>query len=133
MAKTQEVTKPRVKRVPVSGPRDILSVATQDPNYFYRWVNDTRGRVQRFLDGGYEVVVQDLEVGQSTVDRGSNIGSAVTRQVGGGVTGILMRIPREYYNEDQAAKMEELDALEATMKQQAKEGRYGDFNITRSK
>ena len=131
MAKSQVVEKQRPKRVPVAGPRDILAVANQDPNYVYRWVNDVRGRMQRFLDGGYEVVTQDTEVGQNAVDRGSQVGSAVTRQVGSGVTAVLMRIPREWYNEDQAAKAAELDALEASMKQQATDGHYGEFNIFR--
>ena len=84
MAKIQ--VEKRVKRVPVSGPRDILSVADQDPNFVYRWVNDTVGRIQKFINGGYEVVNQTLEVGQASVDRGSQLGSAVTRAVGSGLT-----------------------------------------------
>lgn len=121
----------RPTRVPVAGPRDILSVREQDPNYVYRWVNDTVGRIQRFLDAGYEIVNQDVEVGQNTVDRGSKLGSSVTRAVGFGVTSVLMRIPKEYYDEDQAAKAAEIDALEASMKQEAQEGRYGDLKISR--
>lgn len=133
MAKTQSETQAkrvRVRRAPTDGARDILAVANQDPNYVYRWVNDTPGRIQRLMERGYEIVTDHVEVGQSTVDRGSQLGGAVTKQVGQGVTGVLMRIPREYHEEDQAAKDAENDAIEAAMKQEAMEGRYGRFTVT---
>ncbi len=131
MAKTQETTK-RVRRAPVDGGRDILAVANQDPNYVYRWVNDKDGRVQRLLERGYEVVNQDVEVGQAKVDRGTTVGTVVTKAVGGGVTAVLMRIPREYYDEDQAYKAEQNDAMEAAMRSKAHQaGDYGSVTITR--
>ena len=119
----------RVKRTPVGGPRDILTVSDKDPNYEYRWILDVPGRFERFKEGGWEPVQADLEVGQKTVDRGSKIGSVVTKAGGSGQTLILMRIPKESYNEDQVAKMAQIDALEATMQAEAKEGRYGSFTI----
>lgn len=117
--KTEAVTpatKPeRKQRVPVSGPRDILTINNKDPNFFYRWVKDYPGRIQRFLDGGYEFVVDpSAQAGQRTVDSGSRLGSALTR-VDGGNTLVAMRIPLEWYNEDQEAKQRELDALEDSM------------------
>ena len=116
MAKqTEAVERPqRKKRVPVSGPRDILTVIEKDPNYVYRWVLDKPGRVQRFVDAGYEIVNHETEVGQSTVDRGSRLGSAVTYSTGGSVL-VLMRQRREWYNEDQDAKQRDLDALEQVL------------------
>ena len=100
----------RTKRTPIGGPRNILTVTNKDPNYFYRWVNDTPGRIDRFLQAGYEVVNHEAEVGEKTVDRASKLGSAVT-MVRGSATLVLMRIPLEWYNEDQAAKQEEIDTL----------------------
>jgi hypothetical protein len=123
----------RVKRTPVGGPRDVLTVSGKDPNYAYRWVLDVPGRIQRFKDGGYEVVTDGLEVGQATVDRGSNVGSGVTKSAGAGQTLVLMRIPMEYYKEDQDAKQAEITALEASMKKEAHEGRYGSLTISRDK
>lgn len=105
----------RESRVPVSGPRDILTVTNKDPNYQYRWVKDMPGRVQRFLDAGYSIVVHETQVGQRTVDTGSRLGSAVTR-LDGPQTLVLMRISKEWYNEDQDAKQRELDALEDSLK-----------------
>lgn len=106
----------RETRTPVSGPRDILTVTFKDPNYFYRWVKDFPGRIQRFENAGYEIVVdQNARVGQRTVDSGSRLGSAVTRLDGANVL-VLMRIPLEWYNEDQESKQRELDLLEETLK-----------------
>ena|SRR3990167_9525864 len=131
MAKEKAVV--RVKRTPVSGARDILTVRDKDPNYVYRWVNSSVvGRVLKFQDGGYEVVQANPEVGQNTVDKGTQLGSTVQRQSGGSVL-LLMRIKKEWYDEDQAAKMEEVDALEATMKQEAMRDRYGSFSIDRDR
>jgi hypothetical protein len=103
-------------RIPVSGPRDVLTLSNKDPNYSYRWVNSSiRGRIERFLAGGYEIVNHEAEVGQRTVDSGSRLGSAVTRQDGVN-TLVAMRIPLQWYNEDQEAKMREVDALEDSMR-----------------
>lgn len=105
----------RESRVPVSGPRDILTVTNKDPNYFYRWVKDLPGRIQRFIDAGYDIVNHDTQVGQRVVDSGSRLGSAVTR-LDGANTLVLMRIPLEWYNEDQEAKARELDAQEDALR-----------------
>jgi hypothetical protein len=123
------MAKLKVKRTPVSGARNILTVLNQDPNYVYRWVNDTTGRIDMFKEGGYEVVTKDLEIGDATVDRGSKLGSAITRSVGGMLTAVLMRIPKEWYNEDQESKMAEIKATEDTMRQDALDGRYGSFTM----
>ena len=123
----------RVQRTPVGGPRDILTVLDKDPNFSYRWVIDSPGRIQRFLDGGYEVVQGNPEVGQNTVDRGSKLGSAVTKAGGSGQTLLLMRIPKEWYDEDQVAKQKNIDELEASMKAEARKDRYGELSVSRTK
>lgn len=125
-----EVKQERVRRTPVDGARDILTVYGKDPNYVYRWVRNDQGRVQWFEGRGYEVVTRDHEVGQKAVDSGSKLGSAVTKFGGGNVTLILMRIPKEWYDEDQATKAASIDATEATMKS-ATTGQYGGVHITR--
>ena len=131
------VAKDRPKRVPVGAARDILTVQGQDPNYVYRWVlDDPRrpGRLQRFKDGGYEIVTDTNEVGMNAVDRGKKLGSAITRPDGGS-TLVLMRISKEWYDEDQALKAEKLNVLEKSMIADAEgdEGRYGSFTIGRKK
>lgn len=127
MARPTKVERP--KRTPVGGPRNILTVANKDPNYVYRWVLDSQNRIEAFKEGGYEVVTKDMEVGDSAVDKASQLGSAVT-YVKGTSTLVLMRIRREWYDEDQAAKQEEIDALEATMKA-PESADYGKVTIGR--
>ena len=122
-------------RIPVGAARDILTVQGQDPNYVYRWVLDDPkrpGRLQRFLDGGYEVVTDTNEIGQNTVDRGKKLGSAITRPDGGS-TLVLMRILKEWYDEDQEAKAERIAATEKSMLAEAMEdeGRYGTVTVKR--
>ena len=117
------------KRIPVGGPRNILTVADQDPNYVYRWVNSSLpGRLKRFEEGGYEIVPNaEVTIGDNVVDKGSMLGSATTRSGGGAVVLVLMRIPREWYEEDQAAKQAEIDDLEASMIEEVHKDRYGNY------
>lgn len=113
--KTEAVTetKPqRRARTPVSGARDILTITNKSPEYHYRWVKDLPGRIQRFLDAGYEFVIDnDARVGGPAVDNTSKVGSTLTR-VTGANTLVAMRQRLEWYNEDQEAKHDELDRLE---------------------
>lgn len=131
----------RESRIPVAGPRDILTVAGKDPNYSYRWVKDLPGRIQRFLDGGYEIVNHDAQVGQKAVDSGSRLGTAITR-LDGANTLVLMRIPLEWYNEDQERKQAEIDAVEDSLRNDGGNNQgldrdsrpdTGNFHISRPK
>lgn len=134
MAKTSN----RPTRTPVSGARNILTVAGKDPNYVYRWVNDSEAgmRIEMFKQGGWELVNKDSEikVGDKVIDQGSVVGSVTTRYVGQGTTAVLMRIPKEWYDEDQLAKQEKLDELDASMQDQASApGNYGSISIQRNR
>lgn len=125
-----QTIKPRAKRIPVGGARNVLTIANRDPNYFYRWVLDTPGRLEKFREGGYEEVRDQMEVGDPTVDRSSQLGSVVTL-VRGLQTLVLMRIPMEWYREDQDAKQDEIDALEESMLIPTGELDYGKVTLTR--
>lgn len=128
-AETQVAPSKRTKRVPLGRPRNVLSVLDQDPNWQYRWINDKNDRIARAKEGGYEPVLGGHRVGDTTFDGGQNpkFGSAVAKQVGGGVWAVLMRIPRELYEEDQKAKMDALLDAERQMVRDANnaDGRYG--------
>ena len=133
----------RRKRGSVDGARDILTVSNQDPNYTYRWVADDPqrpGRIERLKEYGYEVVTEDMEVGGKAVDKSTKIGSAVTRLGGGGITLVLMRQQKEWWDEDQKAKQAKVDAVEATMREDVRSGKIpgsqepgagGKLNISR--
>ena len=117
------MTKPtRKERIPVSGGRDVLTVADKKPGFEYRWVIDAPGRIERFKEGGWETVTDDLVVGQPTVDKNTKLGSAITKRSGASVL-VLMAIPQEWYDEDQKRKQDAVDALEATMQQDIQGGR----------
>lgn len=142
MARNREETlsstnKPdRPDRTPLHDQKDKINIKEMDPNYHYRWVTSNNptdpDRVERFKRGGYEVVGGNVKVGDSTVeDLTTRSSGAVERYMGQGQKAVLMRIRRDWYEEDQAAKQKEIDALEQQMKREALQDRYGRFSIER--
>lgn len=113
----------RKERIPFGVPQSRLTVANQDPNFVYRWVNDDgRGRLDRAVQGGYEFAPSETtRVGTGSADGNSDVGSKVSRVVGtqeggAGMRAYLMRIPRDLYNEDQAAKQRQVDLIDKAIK-----------------
>jgi hypothetical protein len=121
----------RVKRTPV-GTRSVLSVTGKDPNYVYRIINDSGDRVDEFLDAGYEVVSnKDVRVGDKKVNKASSEGSVAQVSVGQGQKAVVVRIKKEWYEEDQALKQERVDELENSTKAKALDGNYGKLELSR--
>ena len=120
----KEPLKPKVQRRRPGGFRDILKITDRDPNYFYRWTLDVPGRIQDRKEQGYEIVTDIDVAGDESVDTPKKVGSALTVVRGSG-TLVLMRIPMEWYVEDQKAKQDDIDALEATMAQPSGDLDYG--------
>ena len=122
----------RTRRTPV-GQRNVLTVTGKDPNYVYRIVNDSGDRIQEFLEAGYEMVeAGSVRVGDKRVNTASAEGSVSQISVGQGQKAFVMRIKKEWYEEDQEAKQVRVDQLEATIKDKALDGTYGKLEITRS-
>jgi hypothetical protein len=114
------------------GQRNILTVEGKDPAFEYRIVNDEGDRIAQFEDAGYELVeAADVRVGDKRVSKATSEGSKAQVAVGGGRKAYVMRIRREWYQEDQAAKQAKLDSVEQTMKQEALNGTYGKLEIKR--
>lgn len=125
------VTKERVARKSLNqrGPQSIAG--DKDPNYVYRFVNDTGSRIANFQAAGYEFVQDtNLVVGDSRVFDPSDIGSGKRVTSNDGTVSYLMRTKKEYYEEDQAAKAAQINDTEQAMKQEASQGMYGKLNIT---
>jgi hypothetical protein len=121
----------RVRRTPV-GVRNVLTVGGKDPAFEYRIVNDTGDRVEQFRAAGYEVVsAKDVTVGDRRVNAASAEGSAASVSVGAGVKGVVMRINKEWYAEDQARKQADVAQTEAATKADALNGTYGKLDISR--
>ena len=110
----------RARRTPITV-RNKLDVKDRDPNYHYRIVNVKEDRIEQFIEQGYEIV-QAASVGDKQVDAPSSLGSASEVSVGGGMKALVMRTPKEYFNEDQAIKQSQIDELEDTMKRDARKG-----------
>ncbi len=122
----------RVKRTSI-GTRNVLTVAGKDPNYVYRIINDSGDRVQEFMEAGYELVKEgSVSVGDKKVNKASSEGTVSQVSVGQGQKAFVVRIKKEWYEEDQAAKQVRVDELENSTKAKALDGTYGKLEITRS-
>lgn len=124
MAKeTERIVRP--KRTPL-GQRNRLSFGKQDPNFVYRVINDQDERLQQAQEAGYEFVTSNEPLGDKRVAEGGAVDSRVSKPVGNGTRGFLMRIPKEYYEEDQDSKMSKVTETEKALKPDTKRGEYGD-------
>jgi len=121
------------KRTPIHGRRGKLNVRGKEDGFEYRIVNDIDDRIQEFLEAGYELVKNDgtHRVGDKRVATPNSLDSNVVLSVGGGDKAVLMRIKKEWYEEDQAAKQREVDDLENTIRNPDIEGKYGKVEITK--
>lgn len=132
MSRTAAVAQ-RPKRVPI-GSRDVLTVVGKEPGYHYRIVNDTGDRIQKFLNAGYELVnSKDVQIGDSRVDNPSAEGSKAQVSVdkATGQKAFVMRIKDEWYEEDQKAKQDHVQAIEDAIKQPSGVLDYGSVKIER--
>ena len=84
-----------------------------------RWVNEERGRVDSFLRAGYIFVPgNDDTITDNRAQSASNLGSSVVRKVvnkdpkAPSHTAVLMMIPKELYDVDQAEQQLENDRIE---------------------
>jgi len=130
------LTLKKKKRVPLSGAeRNVLTVQRKEPGFVYRFVNNREDRIQRFLDAGYEPVTKQSagQIGDTRVDSSDGTSSIVEKGVGMGVKAILMRIPEEFYKDDQQSKQQRVDELEASMKREAEKDRLGRLEISRAR
>lgn len=111
------------------GPQSISG--DTDPNFVYRFVNDTGSRLPNFQQAGYELV-QDTEllVGDSRVFDPSDIGTAKKVTSNDGTVSYLMRIKKEWFDEDQAKKDAYTKETEAAMKKEASQGMYGSIKTS---
>lgn len=127
---TQEASA-RPKRIPISS-RNRLEIKQRDDGFSYRIVNDVDDRVSRFQDAGYEVCSNEQvgAVGSRRVDGATPVGSVAHFSVGKGTQAVVMRVPKEYATADAKAKQNEIDAVESTMKGDARKAAdYGTVDL----
>lgn len=110
-----------------------LEVVNPEPGYEYYTANDEGDRVERLKARGYEVV-------ESNNEHGTYMGAINPKEVGTtvqttvnpwGTKGVLMKIRKEWYDEDKKYKAEQSAKKEEALYRQLKEeGRTGDVKIT---
>ena len=121
----------RPQRTPV-GQRNILTVKGKDPSYVYRIVNDVDDRISQYKEAGYDIVPDaSVAVGDKRVQSAGAIGTGKHLSVGQGTKAYVMRIRKDWYDEDQAAKLKGVAAVEQATKEKALNGTYGELNLSR--
>lgn len=105
------------ERVPLH--RQNIIHADTRPGYVRRLVNDTDDRIERFQKAGW-CPVEGEQIGDEHAGDPSSLGSVSVKSVGSGMKAILMEIPEEYYNADQADKQSKVNMLEEAMEQDIK-------------
>jgi len=115
----------RKKRIPFGIKERKWNIPEND-GYSYRIFNDNwtvePGRIQRALRAGYEIVENQDHSAVGTNENGSEI------------KGVLMRIPNEFYDEDQKLKQKAVDEIDrkikgGTLEQAANDKRYSRDGI----
>ena len=98
----------RKERIPVGIRRTKLG-ANIASDKVGRWVNDEPGRLQAFIDGGYDFV-EDPQAIDSSDDIGTRKCKVVDRRTG--KKAYLMQIDKNLYNQDQAVKQARNDDID---------------------
>ena len=92
------------KRVPFGTPERRFN-PPEDDGFVYRVFNDNwrhkPGRIERARKAGYELV-----------NHGRSGESVGTNEDGSEINGVLMRIPKEFYDEDQGLKQRQVDRVD---------------------
>lgn len=124
----------RVRRQPTGSRERIRVRVPQDDGYVYRIANnaaDGGDRVENLLDLGYEIYHEAKRENDRRVDDASAVGTASSNfNLGRTDRGTMMRIKKEYWEEDQIAKHARGQALEQTMKDDVRQAAdYGGFSV----
>jgi len=120
----------RPKRTSINQ-RNVLTVAGKEADFEYRIVNDQGDRIQQFIDAGYELVdANSVRVGDKRVDKAAAEGTKAQVSVGKGEKAFVMRIRKEWYDEDATTKQARVNELERSIKQTASSSAdYGSVTI----
>lgn len=105
-------------RLPFGSAQQRLDYPRRE-GYYRHWFNDTPGRLARALAAGYKHVLD-------------NDGKVVHRPVGtngpggGLLSGYLMEIPVEWWNNDMIAQQKKLDQIDADIRRGNIQGKVGE-------
>ena len=131
--RTESRDKPgRRSRTPLGRGRQKLSVPKID-GYVLRWINDDGARLTQAQEADYQFVAQNEvgHVGESVEDGNTDQGNRVSKVVGKTESGhpmraYLMKIKREFYEEDQAEKQAQVDETDRAIREGSLEAKPDD-------
>lgn len=121
----------RPKRVPLGTGKNILTAPTRE-GFRRRFFNDEQDRIKNALAAGYEIVQENVQVGDADVTPRNTALGARTEVTAfrDGTKAILMELPEELAKEDDARKAAEIDEGEqAIVNAPNKEGHYGSIKF----
>lgn len=123
--------KERMKRVPIGTRKNLVTAEEDDFNYRYRWVRDKDARLQSFLDAGYDFVSQGQSGEGGLVPANMDTRTSAPSKDSSDRL-YKMRIPKEFYEEDQSEKQKRIDAIENDLKPSAeRDGLSGKLEVSR--
>lgn len=99
-------TPTRNKRTPFGYKVSKLDVAVEIPGYKLRWINDENGRIHEAQEGGYQFV-EPSEVGSANTEDTKEKRLVGKQQDGKPLFAYLMKLPLEFYEEDQELRRSE--------------------------
>jgi len=129
-----EATSVRPQRIAV-GLRPKLSLIGKNPNFEYRYVNDTPGRISMFKHGGWELCTnEEVDTGNFRAEEASELGSLAYAIVdgGNGMKAYVMKIKKEWYDAFMNDHEDEVRKTEETLAPNSHDGEYGRVVIDRS-
>ena len=124
-------TKPvRKRKARTSGGahNDVLSVEGKDPEFEYRIVNDKPGRIAQMESRDWEIATGEEKL-ISTFDSSTDDGSVKSRHVGDGMQGVVMRIRKEWLDEDRAEQAKRIDRVDKTLQPKDVKNGYGKVEV----
>lgn len=120
----------RATRKPLHQRGPLFVSGDKDPNFHYRFVNDVGSRIDTYKDAGWELVSDEkLRVGDSRVSDSSDLGSGIRVVNDNGQVQHLMRIKKEWYEEDLETKRQLAEEQERALKPDASQGLTGKIEI----
>lgn len=89
----------------------------RDPNYEYRWFNDSKNRLTNAEEADWEFVEGDAHIGTGAESNNNDGGSRISMAAGSAEDGkpvraYLMRKKKEWHEEDQQEKQKRIDEVE---------------------
>jgi hypothetical protein len=124
----------RPQRIAV-GMRPKLALIGKNPNYEYRWVNDTPGRIDLFKHSGWETCTNDeVDTGNFRAEQAAELGSLAYTIVdsNSGMKAYVMKIRKDWYAEFMIEYEREVAATEESLQPNLNDGGYGKVVIDRS-